>query len=194
MKHTLQIRFASLALVFAILVSSLTGLLAKDIVKNASSKKSANSLIIRTDGLACYFCAYGLERSFKKSGKIAAWDMNMGEGIVEATLIKGAPFLSVETVSGYVYDAGFTFRWMKAVLVGRIEKKDGEFVFNLSETGEQLPLQSNAALDKIQDDKNLIGIEIEIVADVVEAKNAPMGLAIINAKPWEAKLWSNPED
>ena len=78
---------------------------------------------------------------------------------------------------------------MKAVLVGRIEKKDEGFVFNLSETGELLPLQSNSTLNKLKDDKKLIGPEIEILADVVEAKDAPLGLAIL-----EAKLWSNPEE
>jgi len=160
---------------------------AKEIIKDAASKKSVNRLLIRVDGLACYFCAYGLERFFKKSGRIAAFDMKMEEGIVEATPIKGKPLLSVETVSKYIYDAGFTFRSIKAVLVGRFEQKDDRVIFRVSDTGEGLPIRKNSVLERILTDENLISQEIQMIAVAEKEKGVPMALVIEKVKPWAPK-------
>lgn len=160
---------------------------AKDIVKEAKAKKSVNKFLIRADGLACYFCAYGLERYFKKAGTVAAFDIHMKEGIVEATLIKGESILSVETLSRYIYDAGFTFRSIKAVLVGRVEEKEGRFFFRVTDTGDVLPVKKNSALKAVLKDQKLADREIQIIAAADKVKDAPMVLAIEKAEPWKEK-------
>ena len=81
---------------------------AKTIVEGA--EPSQNKVYIRTDGLACYFCAYGLERFFKNTGRIAAFDIHMKEGIVELTPLRGEPLVDARQLRQYVHDAGFTPR------------------------------------------------------------------------------------
>lgn len=187
MSNTKARQWFVLALTAVVFGSQVAELQAKEIVKDAASKKSVNHLLIRVDGLACYFCAYGLERYFKKSGKIAAFDMNMEKGIVEATLYKGKSLLAVETVNQYIYDAGFTFRSIKAVLVGKVKRIGDRVIFQVSDTGDELPVRKNSALEKILKDKDFADQEIQIVAVAKEDKSAPMALTIEKAEPWTSK-------
>ena len=121
--------------------------LAKQILKGVEA--SENRVFIRTDGLACYFCAYGLERFFKKTGRIAAFDMNMKEGIVTAVFVRGEPLVPPETLSRFVHDAGFAPRWIDAELVGPLEiDADGSAVLRVRETDERIPLESTAPLSE----------------------------------------------
>lgn len=184
MKHINVICRIALAAVVVISASLSTDLWGKDIVKDAASKKSVNRFLIRADGLACYFCAYGLERYFKKSGKIAAFDMNMEEGVVEATLLIGEPILSVETIESYIYDAGFTFRSIKAVLVGQVEERGGRIVFRISDTGDELTVRKNSALEKLLKDEDFLGQEVQIIAVAEKEEGAPMALVIEQWEPW----------
>ena len=105
---------AAFTVLFAIAIGAVTEMgaaepaAAKEII--ASATPSENRAYIRTDGLACYFCAYGLERFFKKTGRIASFDMHMKEGIVEVAMIEGKPLVSARDLSSYVHDSGFTPR------------------------------------------------------------------------------------
>ena len=112
---------------------------AKTIVDGA--ELSQNKVFIRTDGLACYFCAYGLERTFKKTGRIAAFDMHMKEGIVEITPLKAEPLVDAGQLMQYVHDAGFTPRWIRVELTGRFSRTGDSLVFEVAETGEQLAVR-----------------------------------------------------
>lgn len=118
----------------------------KEIVKDAETVKSENRAFIRADGLACYFCAYGLERFFKESGKVAAYDMDMEKGVVEINFIKGKPLLTEKEIHRIVYDAGYTPRETSYELVGKIVKSGGGYTFSLIDTGQNFPLKQNSAL------------------------------------------------
>lgn len=122
---------------------------AKEIVKNAAAIKSENKAFIRADGLACYFCAYGLERFFKKSGKIASYDMNMKEGIVEIGLIKGKPLITQEELHKIVYDAGYSPRSTTYELVGRVKKNGDGYIFKVTDTGQNFPLKTTDKLASV---------------------------------------------
>lgn len=124
-----------------------SGAPAKEIVKDAESVKSENRAFIRADGLACYFCAYGLERFFKKSGKVAAYDMDMEKGIVEINFIKGKPLLTEKEIHQIVYDAGYTPRETTYELVGKIVKSGGGYTFRLRDTGQEFPFKPDGKFD-----------------------------------------------
>ncbi|HEB71606.1 MAG TPA: hypothetical protein ENI77_03180 [Nitrospirae bacterium] len=126
--------------------SAFTPAYGKEIVKNAGSVKSENEAFIRADGLACYFCAYGLERFFKKSGKIASYDMRLKEGIVEIGLIKGKPLVTQKELHKIVYDAGYSPRSTTYELVGKVSKNGDGYIFTVSDTGQNFSLK---ATDKI---------------------------------------------
>ena len=157
----------------------LSGIIFAAVVSDAkvirpSAEKGENKIYIRADGLACYFCAYGMERFFKKSGRIAWYDMDMKEGIVEVGFIKGKPILDVKTLKQYVYDAGFTPRGIKAEFIGRlIRDQDGSYRFEVTETAQTFPVEANAVLKQSE---KALGQEISLMARVEEDLVAPMWL------------------
>ena len=135
-----------------------------------SAEKGENKIYIRADGLACYFCAYGLERFFKKSGKIAWYDMNMKEGIVEIGFTKGKSILGVKALKQYVYDAGFSPREIKAEFVGTLSRTQRGYSFKVTETGQIFPVDANKVIKKFLD----FGREVTLIALIKEDPNAPL--------------------
>jgi hypothetical protein len=134
----------AMLLIAAVAASPAVG---KDILPDAESVKGENRAFIRADGLACYFCAYGLERFFRKSGKVAAYDMNMEKGIVEVRFIKGRRLLTEKELHQIVYDAGYTPRGTEYELVGKIVKTGAGYAFHLRDTGQELPLKPGGKLE-----------------------------------------------
>lgn len=149
---------------------------AKDIVKNPAAVKSENKAFIRADGLACYFCAYGLERFFKKSGKIASYDMHLKKGIVEIGLIKGKPLVTQDELHKIVYDAGYSPRSTTYELVGKVEKSGGGYMFTVSDTGQSLPLKIT---DKLA---SAVGKTVRLTAKVDKQDGDKMFLAPLEFK------------
>lgn len=135
-----------------------------------SAEKGDNKVYIRADGLACYFCAYGLERFFKKSGKIAWYDMDMKKGIVEVGFIKGKPIIDIKTLNQYVYDAGFSPREIKAEFVGRLSHTSEGYRFEVTETGQSFPVDANKVIKKSLD----FNKEVTLIALIKEDPNAPL--------------------
>ncbi len=138
-----------------------------------SAEKGENKVYIRADGLACYFCAYGMERFFKKSGKIAWYDMNMKEGIVEVGFIKGKPILGVKTLNQYVYDAGFSPREIKAEFVGQLIRTPEGYRFKITETGQSFPVDANKVIKKSLE---VFGKEVTLIALIKEDPKALLRL------------------
>ncbi len=64
-------------------------------------------IAVRVDGLSCMFCAYSLERNFKKLDEVEEIDINVGEGIAKISLKPGTE-LSDEQIKDIVKNSGFT--------------------------------------------------------------------------------------
>ena len=149
---------------------------AKEVLKGVDP--SENRVYIRTDGMACYFCAYGLERFFKKTGRIATWDMDMKAGIVEAVFVQGKPLVPSETLTRFVHNAGFTPRWIDAELVGSLEvTSDGATFLRIRETGERIPLEDTDALRGYLDDERQAAGVVRVRGRAQEDEDSPMRLA-----------------
>ena len=67
---------------------------------------------IRADGLACPFCAYGIEKKFMKIQGVKHVDFDMKKGLV---LVTGEATLELQDaqLKTLFNDAGFTYRKMK---------------------------------------------------------------------------------
>ena len=152
---------------------------AKVIVKGAIP--SENKVFIRTDGLACYFCAYGLERFFKKTGRIAAFDMNMEEGIVEVTLIEGKPLVSTADLKRYVHDAGFSPRWINVELVGHFVPEGSRVFFEVADTEERVPVSKSELLGDLP--QTAFENPMRIEARAVEHESLPFELELERFQP-----------
>ena len=64
-------------------------------------------ITIAVNGLACPFCAYGLEKKLKKLDGVEALSVQMEEGRVQMKLKEGAT-VTEEQILEAVADAGFT--------------------------------------------------------------------------------------
>ena len=82
---------------------------------------------VTVDGLACPFCAYGLEKKLKKLDGVEALNVDMDEAEVRMTFKEGM-VVSEERINKAVADAGFTVTenliCRKAKHVGRRERSD----------------------------------------------------------------------
>lgn len=76
---------------------------------HAQKKIENPDIVIGVDGLACPFCAYGLEKKLKKLDGVADIYVDMDKGKTDIKLKEGAT-LSEEKIKKAVEDAGFTVR------------------------------------------------------------------------------------
>ncbi len=67
---------------------------------------------MRVDGLACPFCAYGIEKKFKAMDGVEAIDVDLDKGLVSVDTGEGVDFTD-EQMKKLFGDSGFTYRSMK---------------------------------------------------------------------------------
>lgn len=68
---------------------------------------------IRVDGLACPYCAYGIEKKFNEIKGVKFLDMDLNEGIVTVRTFDVT--LDEEQLKKLFQDAGFTYRSMRTI-------------------------------------------------------------------------------
>lgn len=68
-----------------------------------------NQYVLGVDGLACPFCAYGIEKRLSKVDGVTDVQVDVGESLVRVTLQEGKT-LTEEQARQAVDEAGFTLR------------------------------------------------------------------------------------
>lgn len=76
-------------------------------IKDQKVVIEAQLIKVRVDGLACPFCAYGLEKKFKNYDGILNLKIDLDKGLVTFTLAEGKT-IDKESIQKIVKDAGFT--------------------------------------------------------------------------------------
>lgn len=104
-------------------------------------------LILRVDGLACPFCAFGLEKKIMKLQGVTSYDVDMKVGKVHVGLAEDAR-LELDKIRAAVKDAGYTLRGIFLRAKGKIEKTASGFVLVVGGSHERLLLFENAAAAK----------------------------------------------
>jgi len=67
---------------------------------------------MRVDGLACPFCAYGIEKKLKAIDGISKINVDLNKGLVNVNMDEGGE-LTDEQMKVLFNDSGFTYRSMK---------------------------------------------------------------------------------
>lgn len=67
---------------------------------------------IRADGLACPYCAYGIEKKFKAIEGVTTINVDLEKGIVSVCADSATEFTD-EQLTQLFTDAGFTYRGME---------------------------------------------------------------------------------
>lgn len=89
--------FTKLSLMLAALLFSVAALAAD------------NHYVLGVDGLACPFCAYGIEKRLNKIDSVTDVQVDVGESVVHVTLQEGRT-LTEKQADRAVEEAGFTLR------------------------------------------------------------------------------------
>ena len=90
-----------------LILSGLFGLL---LVQGASA--AGTHYEIQVDGLACPFCAYGIEKKLKAIDGTSKINVDLDRGLVSVDTAEGKE-LSEENIRKLFHDSGFTYRGMK---------------------------------------------------------------------------------
>ncbi len=69
----------------------------------------ANAYVLRVDGLACPFCAYGIEKEFAKQPGVENTDVNLSNGVLIVTVSPGTAFTDAQ-LAQVVHKAGFQLK------------------------------------------------------------------------------------
>jgi len=75
----------------------------------AAAAAQGQSYALEVDGLACPFCAYGIEKQLRRVEGVEAIDVDVKAGRVVVTLAQGRA-LSEAQARKAIEDAGFTLR------------------------------------------------------------------------------------
>ncbi len=119
------------------------------------AQAGVKSLILKVDGLACPFCAYGLEKKLKKVEGVEKLEIDIEAGKVALEVKAGirltaasgkeekAPEGLVARVRKAVREGGFTPRELAATVEGQVVAQNGAWRLRMPETGEVLTLKSS---------------------------------------------------
>lgn len=79
------------------------------VLMSASAFAAQQAYKLRVDGLACPFCAYGIEKKLTAIKGVQGVGVDIASGTVNVTMAEGAS-LDEATAKQAVKDAGFTLR------------------------------------------------------------------------------------
>lgn len=79
-----------------------------------TSTTMAAKYTLQVDGLACPFCAYGIEKQLNKTKGVTNIKININDGIITVTTAKGKT-MSKAQAARIVKNAGFTLRGFKTL-------------------------------------------------------------------------------
>ncbi len=78
---------------------------------NAAAFAAGTQYELRVDGLACPYCAYGIEKKLKKTKGVEKIDIDLNKGVVRVNVVEGIK-LTEPQMAKLINDAGFTLRGM----------------------------------------------------------------------------------
>jgi len=86
----------------------ITGVMAL-VLSAASSAWAGETYRLQVDGLACPFCAYGIEKKLNNTDGVESLDIRINEGVVLVAVSEGADFDEARA-KRIMEEAGFTLR------------------------------------------------------------------------------------
>ncbi len=78
---------------------------------NVAALAEGTQYTMRVDGLACPYCAYGIEKKLNAIDGVEKIDVNLNKGLVTVNVADGVK-LTEEQMTQLFKDAGFTYRSM----------------------------------------------------------------------------------
>lgn len=111
-QHVRTTRGTAFATVVLGLAVSLAGIFSAQAATPAPAQTHtphADAYVVRVNGLACPFCAYGIEKQFSGLPGVTGTDVNLADGVV-IVHVKPGTRLDRARIKRTVKDAGFTLQ------------------------------------------------------------------------------------
>ncbi len=78
---------------------------------NGAALAAGTQYELRVDGLACPYCAYGIEKKLKKTKGVEQFEIDINRGVVRVIVAEGVKLTEAQ-MAKLINDAGFTLRGM----------------------------------------------------------------------------------
>ena len=115
------------------------------------SHAQINQVTVKVDGLACAFCAYGLQKGLKRVEGVRDVKVFVDAGKAELQFKKGVP-VGLEEIGPAVKRAGYTPREIRIEATGRLEDWNGSPALFVDGNGEKLLLNGSDVLKRLRQD------------------------------------------
>ena len=110
------------------------------LVAPVPSEARIESATVVVEGMACPFCAFGIEKRLKKVGGVGSIEVNLGAGSA-ALKASDEDSIDVSAIPEAIRKAGFTPGTIEVIAVGTISAEDGESpLLEVSGTDQELVL------------------------------------------------------
>lgn len=154
------------------LLAPLLALLGSAALLGAAGLSDTRVVRVEVKGLACPFCAYGLEKRLKETGagKVKIY---VDKGLAEAVYPEKRS-LDVDGLKEAVKKGGFTPGAIEVQARGSISEKDGQWVFELAGSGDTFLLKEDKNLKELLKE-NKPGSLIRLSAKVEEVREEGHG-------------------
>jgi len=116
---------------------------------SAPAWSQVESIEMRVAGLACPFCAYGLEKKLKEVRGVSKVEIRVDEGLVILEGKKGES-IDVDRLKPAVKDAGFTAGEITGTAIGNVATVNDRAVLQVSGTDAEFILEENSALKDLK--------------------------------------------
>ena len=116
----------------------------------ALSAGEQKTVTVRVDGLACPFCAYGLEKRLSKVEGVQDVKIFVDEGRAELEARQDG-FVDLEEVEPAVRKAGFTPRIIKVEVTGQVIDWNGEPALLVAGSQDRFLLDNTELIGKLQE-------------------------------------------
>ena len=141
----------------------------------------AAKVVLRVDGLACPFCAFGVEKKLLAVPSVEGIDVRMNEGKVILHLREGEP-LDVSALNGAVEDAGFTLRRVLIENAVGTLSRDGEGALVLRCSEPTATFQLRLAGEDSRPAAE-VGSTVTVSGTVEEYGTEPAALVVTSLRP-----------
>ncbi len=152
-------------------------------VSTASMTRAAD-VVLRVDGLACPFCAFGIEKKLMDVPAVAGMDILLNDGKVILQLREGER-LDAVALNHAIEDAGFTLRKILVEnVIGTLSETDeGELLLESSDPLFAFRLRLDAG-DAVPDATATRGpTRVEVTGELTEYVAEPAPLVISSLRP-----------
>lgn len=114
----------------------------------SSANAQVKQVRIKVNGLACSFCAYGLEKKLKKLDGVGKVTISLNDGL--ATLDnKADQSIEFANLKALVKAAGFSATAISVIVQGVVKKSDGFYILAVTHSEEKLILKKNEKLNSL---------------------------------------------